>query len=212
MAEDGVIRNKTRLHIVPRHQLIDLNKEYINFEIFFECRSIDATKDFEMLVINQDQLNTIDLSNLVMKKTKGGYISGNIVADENTYQNYFLVVKSVGEEPVDADLDVAIRPIEPRTMDAPPIAPTDDAIISPPCASSTSYEWIQKHPFYILIAVVLLVLIIYVGYTMYKKHVSHKLIEEDAASVHSKDSSSSSSSSSEGTLRDLIHKSKNKSA
>lgn len=113
--EDAKLKNTTRLTLERRHQLIDLNKEYVNFEIFFECKSVDATKDFEMLVINQDQLDSIDLSNLAMKRTRGGYISGNIVADEDKYQNYFLVIRACEDsDPLEVDLTIQIKPIAPN--------------------------------------------------------------------------------------------------
>jgi len=197
--EDDVIRNRTRLSIVPRHQLIDLNKEYINFEIFFECRCADASKDFEMLVINQDQLNTIDLSNLVMKKTKGGYISGNIVADEDRYQNYFLVVRA--DDPVEADLDITIRPIPPKTV-VPP-SPTDELLV--PAAASVApaisrARWIHvltDYPFYVFLGVVLLAILVYVGYHYYKKYISKvpdvNIDDGKSESAHSSASSRRSS-------------------
>ena len=66
------------------------------------------------LVGLQEQLNTIDLTNLTMKRTKGGYISGNIVADEDKYQNYFLILRSSTDEPVEVDLEIKIKQIEPK--------------------------------------------------------------------------------------------------
>lgn len=58
---DREVINRSRLTLEKRHQLIDLNKEYVNFDITFECKSVDATNDFEIIVVNQEQLNTVDL-------------------------------------------------------------------------------------------------------------------------------------------------------
>lgn len=126
------MNNKSRLTLENRHQLIDLNKEYVNFDITFECRAVDATKDFEVVVVNQEQLNTIDLTNLTMKLTKNGYISGNIIADEDRYQNYFLILRAPGE-PIEVDLDIRIRPIDPKT-DVLPSPQQVQPIPSPPYA------------------------------------------------------------------------------
>lgn len=217
--EDDVIRNRTRLSIVPRHQLIDLNKEYINFEILFECRCADASKDFEMLVINQDQLNTIDLSNLVMKKTKGGYISGNIVADEDRYQNYFLVVRA--DDPVEADLDITIRPIPPKTV-VPP-SPTDELLVPAAVAAApaiTRARWthiLTDYPFYVFLGIVLLAILVYVGYHYYKKYLSkvpdgNHIDDGKSESAHSDASSRRSSKDDEDAayLRTLLDKNKHK--
>ena len=174
MSEDGVIRNKTRLTLERRHQLIDLNKEYVNFEIFFECRSADATKDFEMLVINQEQLNTVDLANLVLKKTRGGYISGNIVADEDRYQNYFLVIRSLGEDQtVDVELDINIKPIEAvkRPELPPPVEqPLPPLPIAEECSGGDKKTWseyFKKNYLIILFVVILVGVTAYYVYTRY---------------------------------------------
>lgn len=225
MSEDGIIRNKTILSLERRHQLIDLNKEYVNFEIFFECRSVDATKDFEMLVINQEQLNTVDLANLVLKKTRGGYISGNIVADEDRYQNYFLVIRSLGEDQtVDVELNINIKPIEAvkRAELAPPPSPTE----MPPlptvkeCKGMTWWEYVKKN---YLMMILLVVLIGVIGYFVYTRYylpgaavgggsaaaVSMLMDTEKAESVVSSSSSSSSEEGEEtGVIKRLIQKKK----
>jgi hypothetical protein len=216
------INNKSRLTLENRHQLIDLNKEYVNFDITFECRSVDATKDFEIIVVNQEQLNTIDLTNLTMKKTKGGYISGNIVADENKYQNYFLILRSFTEEPVDVDLEIKIKLIEPKQTDPqqfpqsqqvpPPLAeqPTpdfNDTFL--PCQSPPA-----KRGNLVLIVIGFLIIGGAIGYYFWsKKNQNTRLmnLDEDAHSVYSESSASSKSSASSddrGILNTLINKSR----
>jgi len=212
------INNKSRLTLENRHQLIDLNKEYVNFDITFECRAVDATKDFEIIVVNQEQLNTIDLTNLTMKRTKGGYISGNIVADEDKYQNYFLILRSSTEEPVDVDLEIKIRIIEPKQTEPqqipPPLAeqPTPDfndtflPCQSPPTPAKSGH----------LIFIVLGFLVIggVIGYYFWnKKNNNARLlaIDDDVRSIYSESSASSKSSASSddrGILNTLINKSK----
>jgi hypothetical protein len=219
--DDGVIRSKTKLSLERRHQLIDLNKEYVNFEIFFECRAVDASKDFEMLVINQEQLNTVDLSNLAMKKTRGGYISGNIVADEDKYQNYFLVIRSLSEEEkVEVDLDIRIKPTEARSL--PPPSSEETPLELPPVPAPTEVQsttsscgtWVgffKKNYMMILFVVILLGV---TGYFVYQRYYLPSLATATGAALITEDSSkddaasevSSSSSASSDDGKDLLQR------
>lgn len=209
---EEVVRSKTQLRLEKRHQLIDLNKEYMNFEIFFECRSADATRDFEMLVINQEQLNTIDLTNLVMKKTRGGYISGNIVADENRYQNYFLVIRAIDDEPLDVDLEIVIKPMVVNTnVDAGANVNTDAEIdkVMPQSNKSAGDRSFWSNPNYVILIalIVILVLIgIYYAYHRYYRIPLDMGGDDDGGSSDSSSSSSSSShvsKESKGSKKDL---------
>jgi len=201
--------------------LIDLNKEYINFDINFECRSCDASKDFEMLVINQEQLNTIDLTNLTMKKTRSGYISGNIVADENKYQNYFLVIRALDEQPLEIDLDISLKPIPPKEgFDAPaPVAPIQEdfsssSIAVSPTADTSFCKKIVSSPFY-FVCVVLVLVALGVGIYYYMKHkkngvldTEHETVEKAPSVVSSSSSKSSKSSAKSGPLLERLMKGK----
>ena len=216
------VHTKSRLVLERRHQLIDLNKEYINFDINFECRSVDASKDFEMLVINQEQLNTIDLSNLAMKKTRSGYISGNIVADENRYQNHFLVVRAIDDQPIEVDLDIWVKTIPPKSNldgEVAPPPPVENDLFQPPDVPEESACIRSKltSPFYIVCIVMALLI---VGGILYWKMVyvntskdvctleggENNLPPSKASSVSSRSSKSSSGSGSgkEGLLKSLM--------
>ena len=215
--------SKTRLTLEKRHQLIDLNKEYVNFDITFECRAVDATKDFEIIVVNQEQLNTIDLTNLTMKLTKNGYISGNIIADEDKYQNYFLILRAPTEEPIEVDLEIRIKQIEakPQAAEFPqsqPIAPSpvaeyppyiDDSLL--PCQSSQPVQ--RTHLIFMVVG--LLIIGGAIGYYFWKnsKKSDSPLLtmDDDVRSVysdHSAVSKSSGSSDDKGILDTLHQKSK----
>ncbi len=215
--------SKTRLTLEKRHQLIDLNKEYVNFDITFECRAVDATKDFEIIVVNQEQLNTIDLTNLTMKLTKNGYISGNIIADEDKYQNYFLILRAPTEEPIEVDLEIRIKQIEakPQAAEFPqsqPIAPSpvaehppyiDDSLL--PCQSSQPVQ--RTHLIFMVVG--LLIIGGAIGYYFWKnsKKSDSPLLtmDDDVRSVysdHSAVSKSSGSSDDKGILDTLLQKSK----
>lgn len=220
------MNNKSRLTLETRHQLIDLNKEYVNFDITFECRAVDASRDFEVIVVNQEQLNTIDLTNLTMKMTKNGYISGNIIADEDKYQNYFLILRSPTEEPIDVDLEIRIKQIEAKhnpeaqqfpqsepqmAQQPPPLAEHQPYMDDPLSQCQSSGSGSNTH--LILMVVGLLIVGGAVGYYFWKnsKNSSNKLaLEDDVGSVCSERSSVSKASSSDesGILDALISKSK----
>jgi hypothetical protein len=102
-------REEQKYRVTTRHQLVDLNKDCTNFKLRFECYS-DPKDSFQMCVTNQDELDTKDLSVLPFKEVVGGSISGNIVADTNTYQNYFIVLRS--EKECDVVVVIDLEPIE----------------------------------------------------------------------------------------------------
>lgn len=211
MSDNKTVHTKSRLVLESRHQLIDLNKEYVNCEITFECKAADASKDFEILVINQDQLDNVDLTNLEMKRTRGGFISGVIVADEDRYQNYFLILRSGDGNPVDVDLDLKICPIAPdpakvaaaqqhqqqqyETTVSPAVAPRQESWIGDGRTSTT----------YVALAVVVIIAAVIGGVYAYKRYSSGKtdaLLE--AASAGSETGSSSSDTSSNMSKKDIL--------
>lgn len=220
------MNNKTRLTLEKRHQLIDLNKEYVNFDITFECRAVDATKDFEIIVVNQEQLNTIDLTNLTMKLTKNGYISGNIIADEDKYQNYFLILRAPTEEPIEVDLEIRIKQIDAKQQAETPQFPQSQPLAPPPLADHPPYfddplmPCQQSQPavqrtHLIFMVVGLLIIGGAIGYYFWKnskKSDSPLLtVDDDVRSVYSDASAvskSTASSDDKGILDTLLQKSK----
>lgn len=202
--------NRSRLTLEKRHQLIDLNKEYVNFDITFECRAVDATKEFEIIVVNQEQLNTIDLTNLTMKRTNGGYISGNIIADEDKYQNYFLIMRAPTDEPVDVDMDIRIRQIEPKAQQQqlPPetfLPPPSEQLAHPSTMMEIPSSSVnQSHLVYMVIG--LLLIGGAVGYYLWTNKNTKKLITDDGNDAADTVSvcSSSSSSVEDGLLNHLM--------
>lgn len=192
---------RTRMVLQPRHQLVDLNKEYMNCEITFECKAADATKDFEIIVVNQDQLDTVDLSSLEMKRTRGGFVSGNIVADENRQQNYFLVLKSVNDEPVEVDVNIILNSIEPDpnkiSVPQDAVVHTDNAVpyVPPVIVKKAWYAVLREKPVYLFIVVVVILLIVGGVYYLYKRSSKSSDDKDDTSSVSASSESASSVSS-----------------
>lgn len=143
-----------------RHQLIDLNKEYVNFKLQFEVRAKDE-KEFDALVIEQAQLDSNgDLNNLNMKRAKGS-IGASITADKNKSQNFFLVMKSVTEEPTEVEVAIDLEEIPASTLDesstggqGPPSTITTPGPSSPPPQPvSTRASPFYTQPWFILVVI-----------------------------------------------------------
>ena len=85
-------------------QLIDLNQDSKNFKLTFKCKSHNPSDEYSILVLNQSQLDSQDANQLPFKIVKGE-ISGNITANDDLYQNYFMVIKSNKKCNVDITID-----------------------------------------------------------------------------------------------------------
>jgi hypothetical protein len=89
-------------------QLIDLNGDITNFDLTFNVTSNDGS-EFEAIVVDQV---TLDNNPNIEYKKAPGTISGNIVADKNVYQNYFLLLKS--DNPCDCTVNTELKSIPPN--------------------------------------------------------------------------------------------------
>ncbi len=101
-----------KTYTVNRHrQLVDLNGDSKNFDLTFTCTSKDGAP-FEILVVDQA---TLDSTPTLQYKKANGIISGNIVADKNVYQNYFLVLKA--DKPCQVTVKTIKKEIKPNLPD-----------------------------------------------------------------------------------------------
>lgn len=106
--------SKTQIYpLTKRPQLIDLNGENVNFKLDFQVKSINPEHEFNAIVLTQEQLDSVDINKIEMKNAKGK-INGNIVANNNKYQNYFLVLKKLNASTPDfnVQVDIALEPVE----------------------------------------------------------------------------------------------------
>ena len=119
---------------------MDLNGDSKNFDLTFTCTSKDGAP-FEVLVVDQA---TLDSTPTLQYKKANGTISGNIVADKNVYQNYFLVLKA--DKPCEVTVKTIKKDIQPKVppqnqrpvMQAPP--PSRPPPLKPPQKPSSS-KW-----------------------------------------------------------------------
>jgi len=91
--------------LTNRPKLIDLNGENVNFKLEFIVQALDPQHEFHVIVLTQEQLDSVDLNKIEMKVAKGK-ISGNITANNNKYQNYFLVLKKLNNTETEIDVEI----------------------------------------------------------------------------------------------------------
>ena len=80
------------IEINSKHQLLDLNNDLVNFDLNFKVTSENET-EFQGLVLSKDELDKYPDLNDIEMKSAPGYLKGNINANDNQYQNYFLILK-----------------------------------------------------------------------------------------------------------------------
>lgn len=80
-----------KFHVNKTKQLIDINGNSINFEIFFQIKSIDG-QPFEMVVVDQTKLDND--SPITYQKVDSGEIKGQVFYDKNIFQNHYIVLRS----------------------------------------------------------------------------------------------------------------------
>lgn len=100
--------------ITPSRQLIDLNGELVNFDITFHIQSKDKS-DFNYRVVDQNFLD--NNKSFDYEKSIDGTASGNILATDNKYQNYWIAI--VGSRPTDIDITLIkkILPVKVEKSD-----------------------------------------------------------------------------------------------
>jgi hypothetical protein len=164
-------------HLNTRHQLVDLNKEFVNFKLDFNVVSKD-NKEFEVIVLEQPQLDSnLNMQTLQMKKA-AGKIGGSIVADKNVYQNYFLVLKAPdgATEAVDVDLTINLEETVPHETFIPPDTTAVTAV-----ATAAVTPFYRENWFYLLVIAAILIGLYYYLRSRSQKTEAVALIESAPA-------------------------------
>ncbi len=86
-------------------QLIDINHDMINFKVEFE---LSSDKPFYALIVDQDTLDNTEIQNIEFRYIENS-ISGEVVSDKNTYQNYYVVLRS--ETPTEVRVQFITTPL-----------------------------------------------------------------------------------------------------
>lgn len=99
-------------------QLIDLNKDKVNFSCEFTITPniMDLDKPYYATVVTQEQLDNDE--SIDFKKMNGIHV-GSVSNESNQYQNYFLVIKS--DSPMrESTIENKIRELQTYTEEPPP--------------------------------------------------------------------------------------------
>jgi hypothetical protein len=107
-------RETHNLELSTRHQLLDLNREKVNFVLNFNIVAED-NKHFFVIILTQKEVDKYGNLDEIEMKTAPGKISGTITVKDNVYENYILLLKSNDNCKVHVDLDV--EEVEPELKD-----------------------------------------------------------------------------------------------
>lgn len=167
-------KEKLSYQLNERHQLIDLNQKIVNFKLEFKVESEPLGKEFYAIVMNQNQINEYEKLDQIDMKVAPGKIGGTIVADNNKYQNYFLILKSKGPTPTKVNVHTDIQEIEPKVVEEeikPTFEPSyeNDETVAP--EEFVQVPMYKKPWFWLVIAVAVAVL----GYLCYDYIVNRRI-------------------------------------
>jgi hypothetical protein len=161
--------SKTQIYpLTKRPQLIDLNGENVNFKLDFQVKAINPEHEFQAIVLTQEQLDSTDINKIEMKQAKG-VISGNIVANNNKYENYFLVLKKSENTPeFNVQVDIVLEPVEAvieKTEFTPaPQSAEKNGVIEQPVLEQPAPTPFYKKPWF---AVFVILAALCVGFFLY---------------------------------------------
>lgn len=139
------MKEEHKLKIGKRHQLIDLNKDNTNFRLHFECISNPPDQSYQLCVASQSDLDEMEISNLPYKDVIGT-MSGNIVADKNKYENYFVVLRA--DQDCDVVVGIDLEPMELLELEEPTTEP-----------QKKEYNW-KMWVFWVFILIIIIILFI----------------------------------------------------
>jgi hypothetical protein len=101
------------LELSTRHQLLDLNKNRVNFKLNFNVVE-EENKHFSIIILTQKEVDKYKNLDDIEMKVAPGKISGTITVNDNIFDNYILLLKS--NDNCKVKLDFEIEEIEPNPV------------------------------------------------------------------------------------------------
>lgn len=150
-SQNQQVGTKQTYSISKIKKLIDLNNDMTNFKLTFKATSLENLP-FEVLIVNQSTLDN-QSSDELDYKTVDGYLSGEVVADKNVYQNYFMILKSETPQAVEVEITRERLPDYIETE--------DDTQVSVEVESDKQTSFINIKYVLIVIAVLIIMYILY---------------------------------------------------
>lgn len=111
-------------------KLIDLNNDMTNFKLTFRVTSLENLP-FHALIVDQSTLDNKGQNEMEFKTVEGS-LSGEVVADKNVYQNYFMILASETPQAVEVEITKERLPdyIEKKEDTVSTDVKTDENIMS----------------------------------------------------------------------------------
>lgn len=156
------------LELSTRHQLLDLNKDTINFVLNFNIVA-EENKHFFVIILTQKDVDKYENLDDIEMKMAPGKISGSITVKDNVFENYILLLKSNDNCKVNIELE--IEEIEPE-LNQPEINNVQENFNENVEISKNhddSVPFYKKTWFWVLLFIVLLI----VGYLAYS-HIKNR--------------------------------------
>ncbi len=172
-------RETHNLELSTRHQLLDLNREKVNFVLNFNIVAED-NKHFFVIILTQKEVDKYGNLDEIEMKTAPGKISGTITVKDNVYENYILLLKSNDNCKVHVDLD--IEEVEPEIKD---VQENFNEMSEP--ENNVGYEVrednipIYKKTWFWIFLFILLLMVGYLGYNYIKNRKENYQLGENIA-------------------------------
>ena len=175
--------SKKAYFLSDRPQLIDLNGNHVNFVVEFQVKAKEPGTTFQTIVLTQEQLDSLDLEKIEMKQAKE-QIGGTITANNDKYQNYFLILRKSTEtqdsNPTEVEVMIQIKDTPPvvspsilNKESSPATLTSEDSI------PSTVIPLYKKPWFWVFLLVIVAFGSLYYYYYIYKtkEHKSTLLVD-----------------------------------
>jgi hypothetical protein len=160
-------KEKVSYELNERHQLLDLNQKLVNFKLEFKVESEPQGQEFYAIVMNQNQINEYEKLDQIEMKVAPGKIGGTIIADNNKYQNYFLILKAKDKKPTKVVVFTDIQEIEPKIIEEETVPNFNENYIqeeTPTNSEAFTQVPMYKKPWFWLVTIVAIAVLGYLCY------------------------------------------------
>ena len=159
-------KEKTSYELNERHQLLDLNQKLVNFKLEFKVESEPQGQEFYAIVMNQNQINEHDKLDQIEMKIAPGKIGGTIVADNNKYQNYFLILKAKTGTTTKVNVFTDLQEIEPKIVEEEVVPTLNENYVQEETPSPEPFTQVPmyKKPWFWLVTLVAVAVLGYLCY------------------------------------------------
>lgn len=146
-------------------QLIDINHDMINFRVRFQ---LSSDKPFYALIVDQETLDNTDMKQIDFHYVQDS-LSGEVVSDKNTYQNYYILLKS--DEPTDVLVQLFTTPLPDfikQAEDEEEVRVVEESPAHPHTESSSTTELIpDKYNYFSFKNIIMYIFVISVLFSLY---------------------------------------------